>query len=110
MDRQLEALDRLNMYAECAECDYCSNPDEDYEIVKNVLKAYDVLLKEGHFHVYHAGRPGRDKEDFYLRGWKFETHITEEQAHILVNAGLEIFANDNILESFGIKVTKHEYK
>lgn len=110
MDRQLEALDRLKAYADSCEGDYWSYPGEDYKLVKNALEAYDVLLKEGHFHVYHAGRPGRDKEDFYLRGWKFETHITEEQAHILVNAGLEIFANDNILESFGIKVTKHEYK
>ena len=41
MSKELEALDRLNMYAECAECDYCSNPDEDYKIVEKALKEHE---------------------------------------------------------------------
>lgn len=41
MSKELEALYRLKVYADCCEGDYESNPNEDYKIVEKELKEYE---------------------------------------------------------------------
>ena len=58
---------------------------EQFAIIEKALKAYDVLLNNGNFYLYFAGR---NEDDWFLEGWNLELPIDKEEAMILKEAGI----------------------
>ena len=61
------------------------NQTEQFAIIEKALKAYDVLLNNGSFYLYFAGR---NEDDWFLEGWDLEIPIDKEDAMILKEAGI----------------------
>lgn len=93
MSKELEVLKRLKMYVDCCECDYISNPNEDYEIVKNALEEheqYKEAEKELGINILTLIRAL--KEGIYL---KYPDGSVSDKKHITFDEGLH-YCNSNL--------------